>query len=235
MTQASDLDGHADAELVALCRSGHAPAWAVLVRRYQRLVYTVPRRAGLDEAQSADVFQTCFSRLFEGLARIEDASRVQAWLVTTAKRETLRLLGLRRRESSLDAGTADGGADEPGRASPLDHLIDPDPLPDERLAQWQEADRLRRVLDRLDAPTRRLVDLLFLQDPPLAYAELSRLLDMPVGSIGPTRARCLAKLRLALQSLPDRPSGPVDRVSAAPLPPLSAGTLATGSRQRTSP
>jgi RNA polymerase sigma factor (sigma-70 family) len=224
-----DSDHPSDADLIERCRAGQSWAWEALVRRYQRLVYTVPRRAGLDEAQVADVFQTCFSRLFEGLARIEDGSRVQAWLVTTARRETLRLLGLRQRETSLDADVSDAAdgeeADVRGNSSPLDRLVDSDPLPEDRLALWQEQDRLRRVLDQLDAPTRRLVDLLFLQDPPLAYAELSRQLEIPVGSIGPTRARCLAKLRRALEMDLNLASGPV---SDARPPPLSAGRRSTG-------
>jgi RNA polymerase sigma factor (sigma-70 family) len=75
-----------DTELVERCRAGQQSAWNTLVRRYQRLVFTVPRRAGLSEDQAADVFQVVFSRLFEHLDRLGDPSRVQAWLVTTAKR-----------------------------------------------------------------------------------------------------------------------------------------------------
>ncbi len=218
-----------DADLIERCRGGDSVAWEAIVRRYQRLVYTVPRRAGLDEAQAADVFQTCFGRLHEGLNRFEDGSRVQAWLVTTARRETLRLLALRRRETSLDddGSRADDeavGHDRRG-ASLRDRLIDPDPLPEDQLSLWQEQERLRRVLDRLDARTRHLVDLQFLQDPPLAYAELSLHLDMPVGSIGPTRARCLAKLRKALETDVDVVPDPVSNELP---PPLSLGRRVTG-------
>lgn len=186
MTPYQDL---ADDELVRACRNGQQAAWSTLVRRYQRLVYTVPRRAGLPDEAAADVFQTAFQRLFEHLDRLDDGSRVRAWLVTTAKRETLRLLAERQRIVE-PAGDAD---------DPLASVPDPAPLHDEQLAELQEQHRVRAAVDRLDPRARQFVELLFLQDEPLPYAEIARRLGIPEGSIGPTRARCLAKLRALLQ------------------------------------
>ncbi len=186
----------ADADLVRACRDGDQGAWSTLVRRYQRLVYTVPRRAGLPDEAAADVFQTAFQRLFEHLDRIDDASRVRAWLVTTAKRETLRLLAERQRVVELPAGAAD--ADAPDE-DPLARLPDPAPLQDEQLAALQELHRVREAVDRLDPRARQFVELLFLQEEPLPYAEIARRLGIPEGSIGPTRARILAKLRKLMQ------------------------------------
>jgi RNA polymerase sigma factor (sigma-70 family) len=121
------LAEQSDAELLAHCRRGGQAAWAVLVRRYQALIYTIPRRAGLPEEAAADVFQFAFVRLFEQLDRIEDPSRLRAWLVTTAKRETLRLLELARRTVALDdAAPADDNA---ALESWVERLPDPDPLP----------------------------------------------------------------------------------------------------------
>ncbi|MCI1192228.1 sigma-70 family RNA polymerase sigma factor [Calidifontimicrobium sp. SYSU G02091] len=190
----ADLD---DAALVARCRAGDRHAWAALVRRYQRLVYTVPRRAGLSEADAADVFQFTFARLVEHVDRLDDATRVRAWLVTTARRETLRLLS-RRDRVAADA-TAGGDADDD--SDPLAQLPDPAPLPDAQLQALQDQDRVRRALERLDERSRAFVELLFLHDPPLAYAEIAARLGIAEGSIGPTRARCLDKLRRALQDL----------------------------------
>ena len=85
-TLSSDED---DAALVARCLRGEARAWAALVQRYQRLVYAIVRRIGLDEHAAADVFQTVFARLVQHLPRIADPHRLQAWIVTTAKREAL--------------------------------------------------------------------------------------------------------------------------------------------------
>jgi RNA polymerase sigma factor (sigma-70 family) len=188
----TDLDTWTDAQLVAACRRGEQPAWAALVRRYQRLVYTVPRRAGLDEAAAADVFQAAFSKLFEHLARIEQPERVQAWLVTTAKRETLALLRERSRRAAPPAAADDAGDD------PLERIADPSPLPEALLDDLQQQQRVRRALERLDERPRRLLTLLFLQDEPLPYSEIAARCGMPEGSIGPTRARALAKLRALL-------------------------------------
>jgi RNA polymerase sigma factor (sigma-70 family) len=193
---AADLD---DADLIARCRAGDEAAWQLLVRRYQRLIYTVPRRAGLGEAQAADVFQTVFSRLFEHLDRIEDGARVRAWLVTTARRETLRVLEQTRRIAEPAGGSYDGSDD--GNDDFLANVADTAPLPDEQLAALQTQDRVRHAVEQLDERSRRFVELFFLQDEPLPYEEIARRLGIAVGSIGPTRARCLAKLRDRLAEL----------------------------------
>jgi RNA polymerase sigma factor (sigma-70 family) len=188
-----------DAELLAWCREGRAEGWSRLVRRYQRLVYTVPRRAGLDDASAADVFQACFERLLRHLHRIDDPSRVRAWLVTTARRESLRRLDEQRRLQPL-VQPAGAGDDDEG-ADTLDRLPASDPLPEALLSDLQQHDLLRQAVDRLDPRTRRFIELAFLQDEPLPYAELAAQLGIPVGSIGPTRARALAKLRALLEAL----------------------------------
>ncbi|MEY2687110.1 MAG: hypothetical protein RL375_1308, partial [Pseudomonadota bacterium] len=99
-----------DAALVARCRAGDGTAWALLVERYQRLVYAIVRRAGLDEHTAADVFQTVFSRLLQHLPRIAEPHHLQAWIVTTAKRESLLLLRNGKRTVSM-ARNDDDGAD----------------------------------------------------------------------------------------------------------------------------
>jgi RNA polymerase sigma factor (sigma-70 family) len=175
-----------DAGLVARCRDGDAAAWEALVRRYQRLVYTVARRAGHDAHAAADVFQAVFSRLFEQLGRLRQPERLQAWLVTSAKREALALQRRQARTVPLAADDDDGAS----------AIADDGPLPDELLGDLQRLHRLRLALDRLDERCRRLLSLLFADDDErLPYDEVSRRLGLPVGSIGPTRARCLGKLR----------------------------------------
>jgi RNA polymerase sigma factor (sigma-70 family) len=189
------LQDATDDELVQRCRRGEQAAWSTLVRRYQRLVYTVPRRAGLSDEQAADVFQFAFQRLHENIDRIDDGARVRAWLVTTAKRECLRLLHEARRY------VAPASAGDDDDEDPLAQLPDPGPLQDEQLSALQESDRLRQAVDRLDPRSRQFIELLFLQEEPLPYTEIARRLDIPEGSIGPTRARCLAKLRKILSDL----------------------------------
>lgn len=181
-----------DAELILRCRRGERAAWETLVHRYQRLIYAVARRAGLTAEQAADVFQTVFARLFEHLHRIAQPESVQAWLVTCAKRETLRMLAEGKRWVTVGHST-DG--EEPDL---LESVADPSPLPDEWLEQVQLQHRVRLAIEAMDERSRTLVTLLFLQEEPLPYAEIARRLGIGVGSIGPTRARCLDKLRALL-------------------------------------
>jgi RNA polymerase sigma factor (sigma-70 family) len=187
MTATPDADAD-DTTLIARCRSGDGSAWRALVRRYQRLVYAIVMRTGLDEHHAADVFQTVFSRLLQQLPRIVDPSRLQAWIVTCAKREALLVRRKARRTVSL---TADDDSAEP---DPAAELADPGLLPEELLASLQDAHVLRLALERLDARCRSLLELSF-SDDDVSYEEIGRRMAMPVGSIGPTRARCLDKLR----------------------------------------
>lgn len=191
-------DALTDAELVAQCRAGRQAAWSTLVRRFQRLVYTVPRRAGLSDELAADVFQFTFSRLFEHIDKLDDGARVHAWLVTTARRETLRLLEQSRRVVDLAAAA---GSDDGETEDPLERIADPAPLPEALLGELQEQDRVRRALERLEPRHRQLLELLFLQDEAPPYAEIAARLGIAEGSIGPTRARALDKLRTLLGSM----------------------------------
>jgi RNA polymerase sigma factor (sigma-70 family) len=174
-------------ELVRRCKAGEQRAWAALVQRYQRLVYAIVMRIGLDEHGAADVFQTVFSRLLEHLPRIVDPQRLQAWVVTTAKREALLQRQRARRWVSITPD--DDGA-------PAWDLADDAAIPEQALDELQQLDGLRRALMRLDERCRSLLAQLFQggEDRP-DYGAVSQALDMPVGSIGPTRARCLDKLR----------------------------------------
>lgn len=183
-----------DLSLVRRCLEGEQAAWRALVRRYQRLVHAVARRAGLDDASVADVFQAVFERLHQHLPRLRQPERLQAWVVTTAKRESLALLRRSRRELSLESlhGPADGEGEEgPAWDPPAD-----DPLPEALLSDLQQLHRLRLALDRLETRCRTLLQMVFeYEDAQMPYAEIAQRLGVPVGSLGPTRARCLQKLR----------------------------------------
>ena len=188
-----------DLALVRRCLSGEAGAWRALVRRYQRLVYAVARRAGLDDATVADVFQTVFERLHRSLPQLRQPERLHAWIVTTAKRESLLMLQRRRREVSFEVLR---GGDEGDEAPAWDPPSD-DPLPEAVLSDLQQLHRLRAALDRLDERCRDLLRLVFEdEDEQLPYAEIAQRLGVPVGSLGPTRARCLGKLRRLCEARP---------------------------------
>jgi len=187
--------GAEDAALVARCRNGEAAAWSALVRRHQRLVYAIVMRLGLDEHSAADVFQTVFARLVQHLPRITDPERVQGWIAVTAKREALLQLRRSRRTVSM----SHGGEDDDGEGADWD-FADDAPLPGDALDELQQLDRLRDGLDRLDERSRTLLLLLFrADDDRIAYDEVARQMGLSIGSIGPTRARCLEKLRRLMQ------------------------------------
>jgi RNA polymerase sigma factor (sigma-70 family) len=192
------LDELTDEELAKRCREGHQAAWSTLVRRFQRLIFTIPRRAGLSEEQAADVFQSTFSRFYENIDRIDDLSRIQAWLVTTARRETLRCLEESKRVITVGGGPGGDGDDQPNY---FDQLADTGPLPHDLLVGLEDMHRLRLAVDQLEPRSRQLVELLFLQDEAPSYGEIAQRLGIAEGSIGPTRARCIEKLRALLQKM----------------------------------
>jgi RNA polymerase sigma factor (sigma-70 family) len=196
MNRLADED---DAALVSRCRSGEGAAWEALVQRYQRLVFAIVRRVGFDEHAAADVFQTVFARLVAHLPRIAEPQRLKAWIVTTAKREAL--LALRRGRRTVSMTRADDAGDE---AADLD-IADNSPLPEEVLAELQQLDQLRHALDRMEVRCRELLNMLFRDDgDKLPYDEVAQRLGMSVGSIGPTRSRCLAKLRQLVDPAPGK-------------------------------
>jgi len=182
-----DANGDSDLQLVLACRRGDQLAWEKLIRRYQRLIYAIPLRAGLDEDQAAEIFQEVFTTLFQKLNDIEEPERLQAWLVTTARRKTWRTISKAhvRRRSDVNA---DLPADEAAA------IRDEAPLPDEQLLILEEQHRIRTAVSLLDERCRTLLQMLFYRSEPPSYAELAASLGIPEGSIGPTRARCLAKL-----------------------------------------
>lgn len=182
-----------DKQLLLACRRGDEAAWEALVNRYQRLIYTIPRRAGLNEDSAAEVFQEVFTTLFEKLDGIEQPERLHAWLVTTAKRKTWRLISRENRPR----GPVD---DEDESEARINELPDDAPLPDEVLLRLEEQHRVRTAVAGLDERCRKLLTLLFYHSEPPPYAEIAAAIGTTQGSIGPTRARCLEKLLRLLES-----------------------------------
>ena len=178
-------------ELIQACRQGDGAAWKTLVRRYERLVYSIPLRAGLDQERSAEVFQQVFTRLVEHLDRIEQPDRIGAWLATTARRETWSL----SQREPLTYPLSFGDDEEESQ-----YLSTSDPLPDKVLLHLEEQNMIRLAVAELNEGCRRLLSLLFFHPDPLTYAEIAEQLDISEGSIGPTRIRCLKKLRRLLDN-----------------------------------
>jgi len=174
-----------DEQLLEGCRRGEESAWEALVGRYQRLIYAIPRRAGLDEDAASEVFQEVFATLLENADSIEQPSRLQAWLVTTAKRKTWRMISRARAVRPFDDSEHEGE---------VYRLADEGLLPDEALEQLEEQHLVRAALSELEERCRLLLQMLFYSAEPPAYSEIAAALGTSEGSIGPTRARCLKKL-----------------------------------------
>jgi RNA polymerase sigma factor (sigma-70 family) len=168
--------------LVAAAANGQQGAWDALVERFASTVWAIARGHRLNSADAADVFQTTWLRLLEHLDRIQQPERVGAWLATTARRECLRVLRMSGRQVA-NGDDFDVMADPQTSRSPDRGLV------------TEERDRLlNQLVDRLPTRSRVLLRLLS-SDPPLSYKEISDTLSMPIGSIGPTRARALEQLR----------------------------------------
>jgi RNA polymerase sigma factor (sigma-70 family) len=171
--------------LLAQAAAGDERAWNALVAQHTRLLWSVARSYRLDQADAADVVQTTWLRLLEHLSRIEDPTRLVGWLVTTARRECLRVLRRSGRERLIV--DEDAALDLPDDdAEPVEAQL----ITNERNATLWRA--FRRLPERCQRLLRIAVAM------PQAYDEVSAALNMPVGSIGPTRARCLVQLRKLL-------------------------------------
>lgn len=175
-----------DVQLVSACRRGDQLAWERLIRRYQRLIYAIPLRAGLDADHAAEIFQDVFTTLFQKLNDLEQPEKLQAWLVTTTRRKTLHAISKAKVQQSHVL------SDEEPEVSTS--IRDEAPLPDEQLLILEEQHRIRMALSSLDDRCKTLLEMLFYASEPPSYSEIASSLGLPEGSIGPTRARCLAKL-----------------------------------------
>jgi RNA polymerase sigma factor (sigma-70 family) len=173
-----------DAELLLACRKGDQGAWNELVERFQRLICTIPRRAGLDEEQVSDVFQEVFLTLFEKLAEIEQPEKLRAWLVTTAKFKTWKLIRKKKPTESLD--------DEESRLP--NQLDDGNPFPDEIVIEIEEQHLIRTAIKKLENRCQKIITMIYLQRVPASYEEVSKKIGVGKTSISPLRARCLKKL-----------------------------------------
>jgi RNA polymerase sigma factor (sigma-70 family) len=173
-------------QLAAAAARGDQRAWDLLVERYSSLLWSVARAHRLSVADAADVVQTSWLRLVEHLPQIRNRDGIGAWLATTARRECLRALRRAARSEPRDTVDVDASPD-PGE-------IDAALLTAERdAALWS-------AFERLPARDQALLRLL-VTDPAPSYEEIGAAFGMPVGSIGPTRARSLERLRRELRRI----------------------------------
>lgn len=179
-----------DADLIDACLAGDASAWEQLLARYGRLIYSVALRLGLRESDAADCYQTVCVILLEKLGQLRDRTKLSSWLITTTTREA-RLVSMRR--SRMVPLTSENGDEDPIAQQP-----DGGPLPDEEAVLLEEQALVRDAVQHLPERCRTLLSALFYERPTPPYAEIGLRLGMPEPSIGPTRGRCLERLRIAL-------------------------------------
>jgi RNA polymerase sigma factor (sigma-70 family) len=182
-----------DRELIAACLGGDPSAWEALIARYQRLIYSIPVRARLSSDDAADIFQSVCLKLYEKLSTLREYEKISSWLITTTTRETWRVAARNRRE------TVPAGSDSDDDLDVLSQIAATGPLADEQRQTLEQQQIVRQSVDALPERCRNLLTMLFYEKDELSYADIARRMKMPVPSVGPTRARCLEKLKKLLE------------------------------------
>jgi RNA polymerase sigma factor (sigma-70 family) len=171
-------------ELLARAAEGDQEAWDALVDRFSQMVWSIARGFRLDDATAKDVTQTVWLRLVENLDRITDPERLPGWLATTCRREALRVKGVRERmiptEFEYD-------------------IADETPSLEAMLVEDEQAREVLVAFEALSEDCRQLLRLLC-TDPPLSYEAIAEIVGRPIGSLGPTRSRCLDRLKTAMSA-----------------------------------
>ena len=165
--------------------AGDAAAWDQLMDSYGRLIWSITRDYRLSDSDASDVVQTTWLRLVEHIGRLEHPERVGAWLATTARNECLRCISARKRIVFL------------GEEHGLEAMAASDQPADETVLAAERARTVREALKLLPHRWQRLMELIMAEQP---YAVIADRLSVPVGSIGPTRRRCLDRLRTLLEA-----------------------------------
>jgi RNA polymerase sigma factor (sigma-70 family) len=176
-----------DDQLLAACLRGDQAAWDILVDRYAALIYSIPLRYGFREADAADVFQSVCVTLLEKLGTIREPRGLAAWIITTTSRQCLALVHSQTRERNR---TADRQITAEFEAAA------PDKLPEDEMLALERQHIVRAAVNQLPPKCRGLIEGLFSDaHEQTSYQQLADRLGVPMNSLGPTRARCLSRLR----------------------------------------
>src|SRR5436190_22400435 len=168
-----------DRDLIASCLRGEQHAWTELIARYQRLIYSVARGLCPQPEDCADVFQRVCMELYQGLSRIRNDQTLPAWLITVTRRSSYAVLRARRTTIPIE---------------------DFEAASDQKIHQIEKEFVVERAVAELPDRCRALIQFLYFDVNEPSYEHISQRLGMPVASIGPTRARCLEKLKKILES-----------------------------------
>jgi len=178
-----------DSSLVDACLRGDQRAWDELVARYKRLVYSIPFKYRLSPEDAEEVFQAVWLEAFTSLPRLRKTDNLRPWLMTVAAHQSFHLKQKRRRRGDREVeGDVEEQQSEQGLTPELVEALEREQLVHEALA-------------RLPERCRKLVLMLFFDDPPVPYAEVARRLGLATGSIGFIRQRCLKRLLQVLTEI----------------------------------
>jgi RNA polymerase sigma factor (sigma-70 family) len=203
------LDPQVASDLVKRAATGDRSAWEKIVDAYNGLIWSIAHSHGLDARDVADVTQTTWLRLVEHIDRLTEPDRVAAWLVTTARRESLRTK--QRAERMILMGDLGLPVDATESVEWATESFEDDLTDD--LVRAQQERLFQAAFAQLPSRSQQLMRLL-MSEPAPSYAEVAEQLDIPVGSIGPTRMRCVAKMRRIISALASE---------ATPVPQASTG------------
>ena len=176
-----------DHDLIRACRAGDARAWERLLDKYERLVFSISLNYGLTTDDAADVTQITFTILLQNLDSVPDGIRLAPWLATVTRRHTWRLLARNRREAINPDEDLAGNETLGGVTDPRE--------------RWELSEWLNYGLSTLDERCRQLLLALYFDAEQPSYEQVAEQLKMPIGSIGPTRARCLEQMKQRLGSV----------------------------------
>ncbi len=185
MSTITPIEDLTHGELLTRAAGGERAAWDALVERFGQMVWSTARGFRLDEATASDVAQTVWLKLIENIDKISDPERLPGWLVTTCKREALRVLNLSQRSipTEFEYDVADEG-----------------PSLESILIEDEESRQVVAGFRALDEECQQLLRLLTVE-PALSYESISEATGRPIGSLGPTRARCLDRLKAAISRI----------------------------------
>ena len=192
--------------LVAGALAGHDAAWNALVDHLHRVVWKAVNMMTTDPDVRDDAFAATWLRLAERLDTIREPEKLPGWLVTTATNEVRQIVRRRGPEALSLSGAWRQDDDRPGELA--DRLVGDDGEHTRGVVRDEERSQVRAAFARLDPGCREIITVLVLADPPIPYDEASEILERPVGSLGPTRGRCLDKLKRLLDPGPAPEGGP---------------------------
>lgn len=171
-------------ELITRCLANEDSAWQEFLYRYARLMYATIIRTGLSRGDQPDAFQASMIAIYRGLPKLRDRSRLTPWIISISSRQAISSIRRFLRESQRYVPTED-----------VPKYPSKTPLPSDERVRLERAQQAQEALEMLPERCQRLLTYLFREDPTPSYEEIARREGIPVGSLGPNRARCLERMR----------------------------------------